>query len=115
MVSLISQSPPDILTIRKVVHQWDNAYYYASPSQANFLLFCSIWTILALIYLILAPLRIPSLAHKYAILGVDAVTMLFWFAGFIAFAVLIDDWGYGSRWGYCRVSQAAVAFGVFEW
>jgi hypothetical protein len=98
-----------------VIHQWDKSYYYSSPSQANFLLFCSIWTLLALIFLILAPLRFPSLAHKYALLAVDAVTMLFWFAGFIAFTVLIDDWGCGKRWTYCRVGQAAVVFGAFEW
>jgi len=97
-----------------VVHAWDNSYW-SSPSQANFLLFCSIWTILALLYLIFAPLRFPTLAHQYAILGVDAVTMIFWFAGFIAFAVLIDDWGCGTRWGFCRVSQAAAVFGAFEW
>jgi hypothetical protein len=100
----------------KVVHQWHGGFYsYSSPSQANFLLFCSIWTILALIYLILAPLRFPALAHKYAILGIDAVTMIFWFAGFIAFAVYIGDWGCSSRSGFCRVSEAAVVFAAFEW
>ncbi|KAJ9641827.1 hypothetical protein H2199_005040 [Coniosporium tulheliwenetii] len=57
-----------------------------------FLLFTSIWTLLALIYLIVAPARFPQYAHKFGILGVEAVTMLFWFAGFIAAAVWVDSW-----------------------
>ncbi|KAJ9666104.1 hypothetical protein H2201_003782 [Coniosporium apollinis] len=60
-----------------------------APSSISFLLFTSIWTLLALIYLIVAPARFPQYAHKFGILGVEAVTMLFWFAGFIAAAVLL--------------------------
>ncbi|EHK96172.1 hypothetical protein M7I_8129 [Glarea lozoyensis 74030] len=72
-----------------VVHLWAPLNYYPwdRPSQPSFLLFCAIWTLLALTYLILTPLRFPRFAHKYAILAVDAVTMIFWFAGFVAFAV----------------------------
>ncbi|CAG8981323.1 hypothetical protein HYALB_00005123 [Hymenoscyphus albidus] len=91
--------------------------YYGnwSPSQVDFLLFCSIWTLLILIYLVLAPIRFARFAHKYAILGAEFVTMIFWFAGFIAFAVLLNDWGCDSRWSYCKSSQAAAVFGAFEW
>ncbi|KAG9228296.1 membrane-associating domain-containing protein [Amylocarpus encephaloides] len=96
-----------------VVNRWAHGWW--SPSQANFLLFCSIWTLLVLIYLILAPLKFPRFAHKSAILGIEAVTMIFWFAGFIAFAVLLSDIGCGSGWWGCRVNQAAAVFGAFEW
>ncbi|TVY85597.1 hypothetical protein LAWI1_G008674, partial [Lachnellula willkommii] len=103
-----------------VVNSWSfHSYYYQyysySPSQANFLLFCSIWTILILAYLVLAPVRFPRAAHKYGILAAEAVTMIFWFAGFIALAVLLGDLGCGSHWGVCRAAEAAVVFGAFEW
>ena len=41
--------------------------------------------------------------------------MLFWFAGFIAFAVLLTDVGCSRHWGVCRASEAAVVFAAFEW
>jgi len=41
--------------------------------------------------------------------------MIFWFAGFIAFAILLTDIGCNHHWGVCRASQAAVVFGAFEW
>lgn len=89
---------------------WHGVSY--SPSQANFLLFCSIWTVLVLVYLVLAPVRFQAAAHKFAILGVEFVTMIFWFAGFIAYAVFITGCGGGA---ICRANEAAVTFGAFEW
>jgi hypothetical protein len=103
-----------------------------SFSQVNFLLFCSIWTILVLAYLIITPQRVPEAAHKFAvshpamritywrllicfqILGAEAVTMIFWFAGFIAAAVWLTDTGC-DRGSPCRSLQAATVFGAFEW
>lgn len=96
-----------------VVHAWDNRHW--SVSQANFLLFCSIWSILILAYLVIAPMRFLAAAYKFATLGIDAITMIFWFAGFIAFSVLIGDSGCSSFFSFCRVSQAAAVFGAFEW
>jgi hypothetical protein len=81
----------------------------------NFLLFCSLWTILAVAYLVLAPSRFPSAAHKYAILGVEALTMIFWFAGWVAVAALWGDLGCGSRGGVCGTGTAAIVFGAFIW
>ncbi|TVY32621.1 hypothetical protein LSUB1_G008375 [Lachnellula subtilissima] len=102
-----------------VVNSWStptNWYTYPhSPSQANFLLFCSIWTIPILAYLILAPTRFPAAAHKYGILAAEAVTMIFWFAGFVALASLLGDVGCARYWSVCRASEAAVVFGAFEW
>ncbi len=92
----------------------DIGYGASSPSEINFLIFCSVWTLLVLVYLILAPAKFPQFAHKYAILGVEAVTMIFWFAGFIALAAKL---GTGSCFGYgpCRASKAGIVFGAFEW
>ena len=84
-----------------------------SPSEINFLIFASAWTILALIYLIVAPWKVPDAAHKFGILAAEAVTMIFWFAGFIALAVFLGD---RVCYGHvCSAAKAAAAFAAFEW
>ena len=101
------------------------ASYALSPSQVNFMIFNAVWTMLVLIYLGLAPKFFSRFAHVHAILALDALTMLFWFAGFIALTVLYHDivdianyeffGGCGALGDYCGVSEAAVVFGAFEW
>ena len=88
--------------------------YGDSPSRVNFLIFTAVWTFLIAPLLFLAPRRFPRYANKWAVLGLDAVTMLFWFAGFIALAVfhhrLLLCWGH-----VCHVMIAAIVFGAIEW
>ena len=93
---------------------WWSRYWHAlSPTQVNFLLFTSVWSLLALLYLVLAPWRFPAAAHKFGILGAEAITMLFWFAGFIALAVFLSDRVcYGN---VCNAAKAATAIAAFEW
>jgi len=96
-----------------VVNDWEGAAV-GSPAEANFLLFCSVWTILALAYLVVAPARFETAAHKFGILAAEFITMIFWFAGFIALAVFLT----GTRcyrWGPCRAAKAATVFAAFEW
>jgi hypothetical protein len=77
------------------------------------MLFTAIWTLLAVAYLVFAPTRFPRAAHKFAILGVEALTMLFWFAAWVAVAALWGDWykpaRSGSYWS-TGVSNAPVRF-----
>lgn len=83
-------------------------------STINFNLFCSIWTFfIAVPYLVLAPIYFPAAAHQYALIGVDAVTMIFWFAGFIALGSMLPPPQYCH--GGCGHMQAATVFGSFEW
>ena len=63
---------------------------------------------------VLAPRFFPKAAHKFAILAVDAVTMLFWFSGAIALAVFVGLVT-GPTSNFYRTAQAAVAFSFFEW
>ncbi|KAL9127812.1 MAG: hypothetical protein Q9217_003372, partial [Psora testacea] len=100
------------------------ASYRDTPSEVSFLLFTSIWTLLALLYLALAPRFMSKIANVFAIVAVDALTMLFWFAGFVALAVfhrdLEDAAGFLSSDGcdaldnVCEVIEAAVVFGALE-
>jgi len=86
-----------------------------SASQVNFMLFNSIWSLLVLAYVGLTPLYATHLFHKLASLALEALTMLFWFAGSIALAVLV-----GGPWNcaadtVCGSIEAAIAFGFFLW
>ncbi|KAL8789375.1 MAG: hypothetical protein Q9195_006848 [Heterodermia aff. obscurata] len=95
---------------------WYNTFslYGSSPSRINFLIFASVWTLLSLLYLTLTPRFVPSAAHKLAIFALDAVTMIFWFAGWVALAVFKDNLALcGGR--VCHVVTAAIVFGAFEW
>ncbi|KAL8712808.1 MAG: hypothetical protein Q9220_003016 [cf. Caloplaca sp. 1 TL-2023] len=89
-----------------------------SPSRVNFMLFNSIWTLIpALPFLALAPrfLSASSPANmKVVYLAVDALTALFWFAGFIALAVWYNDLDYCFG-RVCGVIVASCVFGAFEW
>jgi hypothetical protein len=97
-----------------VVNDWNLYAYGGSPTEVNFTLFCAVWTLLALAYLVVAPVRFETAAHKFGILAAEAITMIFWFAGFIALAVFLTDLGC-RRWGPCRAAKAAVVFAAFEW
>lgn len=86
-----------------------------SPSQINFLIFDAVWTMLVLLYLIIVPWRFDySIAnHIFAILTAELLTMIFWFAGFIALAVFLAD---RVCFGHvCSAAKAAAVFGAFEW
>jgi hypothetical protein len=86
-----------------------------SPSSINFLLFDGIWSLIAVPYLIIAPTLFPIAAHVYALLAVEAVTMIFWFAGFIAVAVALPSPSYCNLFTFCKATTAATVFGAFSW
>lgn len=92
------------------------------------MIFTALWTILAVVYLMVSARFLPSASHPIVRVSIDGLTMLFWFAGFIALAVyasavgtfddLYDgDLGYtDGAWNhYHGVLSAASAFGAFEW
>ncbi|KAL4788424.1 membrane-associating domain-containing protein [Aspergillus varians] len=82
----------------------------------NFMLFNGVWTFFIVVpYFILAPIFAPALAHRWALPGVDGVTMIFWFAGFIALAVDLGDVVGCSHSSVCQGVQAAAVFGAFNW
>jgi hypothetical protein len=85
--------------------------YHYSFGQVNFIIFNSVITLLAVVYLVVAPRRFPQYTHKIALVAIDAVLTLFWFSGFIALAVITPIF-FGSVLG---AAGAASAFGAFEW
>jgi len=112
MVHTIDPSNSASLTY-PVANWWSGYWHHGAPSEVGFLVFTSVWTLLALLYLGLAPMFFAAAAHKFGILAAEALTMLFWFAGFIAMAVwLTDRLCYGS---ICNAAKAATVFAAFEW
>lgn len=65
-------------------------------------------------YLALAPRFVPKITHKFVTLGLDAVTCIFWFAGFIALAAYRGDLD-PCTGRVCDSISAGAAFGAFEW
>lgn len=99
-----------------VINNFDTPLGNFSPDSVDFLLFCSIWTFLAVAYLVIAPARFPALAHKFAILAVEAISVIFWFSGWVAVAAWAGDWHLGKcDLNFCRSAIAAVVFGCFIW
>jgi len=93
-----------------------DSYVGWTPGSVAFMLFTSIWTLLAVAYLVLAPTRFPAAAHKFAIAGVEFITMIFWFAAFVAVATRWgDSWWVGRKSTFHNCGVAAIIFGAFTW
>jgi hypothetical protein len=101
--------------IAYVVSVFTQSWYASSPSSVNFMLFNSIWSLLVLAYVGLAPLYFTSIFHRLASLALEAVTMIFWFAGAIALAVAVGGPVSCGDNHICGALKAAVAFGWFIW
>ena len=120
-----------------MVHYSDDYFYEdpygdwgvngVSPSQVNFLVFASIWSLLALVYLAIVAPALGSTSpterstgnlsryatNKWAVFAVDAVTAIFWLGGWIALAMLVG--GPSTCTTFCAAIQASVAFAAFLW
>jgi len=95
----------------------DGIVIYYNFGTVNFLLFASLWSVLLLIYLIIA-LRMPHITHLFVTVALLFITMIFWFAGFVALAVFLGSTINGacsSGLGDCGVLDAATAFAAFLW
>jgi hypothetical protein len=87
----------------------------SAPAEVAFLIFCAVWTWLVLAYLIGAPILFPVAAHRFAVVAVEAVTMIFWYAGFIALAANLAWCPSSAHSPICGSADAGTAFAAFEW
>jgi len=80
----------------------------------NFMIWNFVWTVLALLYLSLAPTYFPNAHNKWVVTAVEAITMIFWFCGWIALASWVGNLSvcFGT---VCGCARGAVVFAVFEW
>ncbi|ORY01495.1 hypothetical protein BCR34DRAFT_493832 [Clohesyomyces aquaticus] len=100
-----------------VASWWGSHWRQFSPTEINFMIFSPVWTLLALAALVIVPWKMPYVAQnkvpKMALLGIECLTMLFWFSGFIALAVFLSDRiCFGT---VCSVAKAGTAISAFQW
>ncbi|KAJ5404098.1 hypothetical protein N7509_003969 [Penicillium cosmopolitanum] len=89
--------------------------WWSLSDTVNYLLFLGCWTaFVATPYLGAAPIFFPRLAHRFVIPAVEIITMIFWFAGFIALGAELPPPRY-CHYSTCRALQAVTVFGAFEW
>lgn len=73
---------------------------------------------MVLLYMILTPMYFPDMHNRWVVVGLESVTMIFWFAGFVAIADSTKAsrfvcFGDGCR--ALRCAKAAAVFGAFSW
>ncbi|ORY64047.1 membrane-associating domain-containing protein [Pseudomassariella vexata] len=103
-----------ILGLSAYVANWYNVdTLTTSPSQINWLLFSSLFTIISVAYLELTPRFAPRASHPYVSIALEFCNVLFYFAGFIALSVFISKLLF-CRGTVCGAAKADVAFGVME-
>ncbi|KAF2826462.1 hypothetical protein CC86DRAFT_455943 [Ophiobolus disseminans] len=96
---------------------WATHWRQSSPSEVNFLIFAPSWTILTLVLLVALPLKfshlLSSKAAQWGLLGLELLTMLYWFGGFVALAVFLSDRiCFGT---VCDVARASTVISALSW
>ncbi|OKL55538.1 hypothetical protein UA08_09238 [Talaromyces atroroseus] len=90
--------------------------YYGVPNEWGFLMFCAAWTVLVIIFHLIAARSFTDRAWMgYIRVAVEAVAVLSWLAGFIAVAVQISTYTCSAGQNSCALLKAATVFGAFEW
>jgi hypothetical protein len=105
------------LTCGTVSMWWSTHWRQSSPSEVNFLIFAPSWTVLALGALIAVPLKfshlLASKGARMGLLALEGLTMMYWFAGFVALAVFLSDRiCFGT---VCDVARASTAISAVNW
>ncbi|KAJ5313430.1 transcriptional regulator family: Fungal Specific TF [Penicillium atrosanguineum] len=99
-------------------HSWfGNFYdYYGVPDAWGFLMFCAAWTVLIVIFHLIAGISFADrVLIGYIRVAVEAVAVLSWLAVFIAVAVQISTDTCSAGKNSCGTLKAATIFGAFEW
>ena len=97
--------------------EFGNFYdYYGVPDAWGFLMFCAAWTVLIIIFHLIAGISFADRALiGYIRVAIETVAVLSWLAGFIAVAVQISTDTCSEGKNSCGSLKAATIFGAFEW
>jgi hypothetical protein len=92
-------------------------YVYAGvPNAWGFLMFCAAWTILVIVFQLVAGNAFADhVLLGYIRVAVEVVALLSWFAGWIAVAANIGTEACSEGYTSCGALKAAIVFGAFEW
>ncbi|KAF2865813.1 marvel domain-containing protein [Massariosphaeria phaeospora] len=90
--------------------------YFGVPNAWGFLMFCAAWTILVVVFQLVAGNAFADRAWiSYLRVAVEAVALLSWFAGWIAVAADIGTKACPKGYISCGALKAATVFGAVEW
>ncbi|KAF2118991.1 hypothetical protein BDV96DRAFT_643152 [Lophiotrema nucula] len=100
-----------------VASWWTSHWRMLSPHEVNWMIFSPVWTLFAIVPLTLIPWKMQRIADlpiaKFGLLFLEAMTMLYWFGGFIALAVFLSDRiCFGT---VCMVAKAGTVISALEW
>ena len=116
MVSPLDHSFSPLL-IATVSSWWTSHWRQMPPAQVSFLIFAPVWSLVTLVPIFLIPLKfghmMSSAGIRWGLVALDALTMLFWFAGFVALAGFLN--GRICFGQVCDVARAGAAFGGLSW
>lgn len=97
---------------------WSSHWRQSSPIEINYLIFAPAWSLLTLAPLLLISLgKFTHLAEqttmKWALLGIEGMTMLFWLSGFVSLGVFLN--GRICFGMVCDVARASTALSAISW
>jgi hypothetical protein len=95
-----------------------NFYDYSGvPNAWGFLMFCAAWTVLLVVFNLIAGHRFAtSVWIGYTCVAIETVAALSWLAGFVAVAVQISTSTCSAgNSASCRLLKVATVFGALEW
>ncbi|XP_014561861.1 hypothetical protein COCVIDRAFT_22157 [Bipolaris victoriae FI3] len=97
---------------------WSSHWRQSSPIEINYLIFAPAWSLLTLAPLMLISLgKFTHLAEqttmKWALLGIEGMTMLFWLSGFVSLGVFLN--GRICFGMVCDVARASTALSAISW
>jgi len=78
-----------------------------APDALAFNLFTAIWTFLVLGYAIAVPLKAPKYWNKWASIGLEIVTWVFWLAAFATMADFVRKSSYYGKYNYSSIYKRA--------
>lgn len=99
-----------------IIHWYDTHITLDNtPKSFLFLVFSGVFTVLLVVpYLVFAPKHFPELVNAYASLALEAITLIFWFAGFVSGAVYFNNID-RCRGTICTNAKAGVVFAALIW
>jgi len=83
-----------------------------SSSRIEFMVFNSVWSLFVLAYVAVVPIYLTNAFMDVVAVALEVITVIFWFAGSIALAVLFRGCGGGTL---CGSAKAAIVFGFLLW
>ncbi|KAK4208136.1 hypothetical protein QBC37DRAFT_326188 [Rhypophila decipiens] len=88
-----------------------------TPPSTGFLVFNAVWSLLVLAYIWLSPRCriVPRFYHELVALGLEWLTMLFWFGGSVALAAFLKPIPECTYYIQCHLWRTATAFGFINW